>query len=369
MSDKKFTPLKFGYDKAYIRKLSQALADVYENFDQEGFIDNVLQAPWNDLELKDRMYRIANSIVAFLPSGFSSAIKIVDQAVSHFDGYLAMFFPEFVALKFAENESKNWHPVCKALARYTQYSSSEFAVRPMIIQNQERMLKVMLAWTKNKNEHVRRLASEGCRPRLPWAMSLPTLKKDPQPILPILEELRSDDSEYVRRSVANNLNDISKDHPEVILNIAARWLQEEPNNSNRNKLVKHALRTLLKQGNSRALRMFGFRNPTAIQVKDLALAPARIKRGGELSFSFSIHCQGGLGKIRLEYAVYYLKKNGTLSPKVFKISEFDSEDSLRVVERCHKFHDLSTRKHHKGQHKIAIIVNGDEKVSQAFTLS
>ncbi len=369
MPEKKFTPLKFGYDKAYMQKLGQSLASAHKGFDQEGFIAQVFQAPWNDLELKDRMYRIASSMVAVLPSDFSTAIEIVDQAVSHFDSYLAMFFPEFVAMKFAENKSENWRPACKALARYTQYSSSEFAVRPMIIQDQERMLKVMLAWTKNRNEHVRRLASEGCRPRLPWAMSLPALKKDPQPILPILEKLRSDDSEYVRRSVANNLNDISKDHPDVILSIAARWLKEKPNDGNRNKLVKHALRTLLKQGNSQALRMFGFRDPAAIRVKDLMLAPAQLRLGKELSFSFTVHCKEGLGRIRLEYAVYYLKKNGTLSPKVFKISEFDSEDSLRVVERCHKFHDLSTRKHHKGEHKIAIIVNGDEKVSQAFRLS
>ncbi len=363
-----FAPLKDGYDRAYIKSLARALKGGFKSFDSKKFTTQVFANNWDELELKARMRRISESMDSCLSKNFKSALKVVDQAVHQFDGYLALFFPDFVELRAERDILGLWQPTISALARYTEFSSSEFAVRPMIIADQERMLAQMLTWTKNSNEHVRRLASEGSRPRLPWAMALPALKKDPTPLLPILDALRSDKSEYVRRSVANNLNDISKDHPELVLGIANRWLSESSCDANRRRLVKHACRSMLKAGNPKVLRLFGFRDPKHIAVNTLKLHRKKIVVGDVLEFDFVVTANDSLGLLRVEYIIYYRKKNGDLKPKIFKISEFDSGESIKTMTRRHSFKDLSTRRHYPGRHEVAILINGVEKSRVAFRL-
>jgi len=360
--------LKDTYDEAYITRVARAVECGLRGFNPANFVSAVFAGDWSELELKARMARIAEVLDEMLPNELEAALGTLSSAVPQFEGYHAMFFPAFVELRTARDFSGTWESSVRALAEFTEHSSSEFAVRPMIIEDQPRMLAEMLRWTTDENYHIRRLASEGCRPRLPWAMSLPALKRDPLPIIPILEALRSDDSEYVRRSVANNLNDISKDHPVLVLEIATRWLAEAAQSTTRRRLVKHACRTLLKAGEPAAMRLFGFRNPAKINVAALELSGETISFGGELEFSFRLESAEALGKVRLEYAVHYQKANGTLSPKVFKISEFDTEDTSRDISRRHAFRELSTRRHHPGLHMIAVIINGVEKARVDFTL-
>ena len=143
----------------------------------------------------------------------------------------------------------------------------------------------MYNWAEDENFHLRRLASEGCRPRLPWAMSLPVFKKDPTPILKIMETLKDDPVEYVRMSVANNLNDISKDHPDVVLDICERWFGRSKNTD---WIVKRACRTMLKAGNKRALLLFGFGDPDQLKVANLSFDRQTLAMGEELRFSFEI---------------------------------------------------------------------------------
>jgi 3-methyladenine DNA glycosylase AlkC len=225
----------------------------------------------------------------------------------------------------------------------------------------------MLQWAEHRNEHVRRLASEGSRPRLPWGMRLPALIADPSPLVPILEKLRADPSEMVRRSVANNLNDIAKDHPAFVLDLARRWHGE---NDATDALLKHACRTLLKRGDAGALRLFGHDHEVQARIIDLRLSETRLPIGGTLGFSFTVALkQKEAAKLRLEYAVDFVKASGATSRKVFKISErrFDAGERARIARR-HRFTDFSTRKHYAGPHRIAMLVNGIERATRTVRL-
>jgi 3-methyladenine DNA glycosylase AlkC len=253
------------------------------------------------------------------------------------------------------------------MEQITPISSCEFAIRPFLKRYSQETLLQMQAWSRHPNEHVRRLASEGCRPRLPWGMSIDLLKKSPDTVLPILEQLKNDDSEYVRRSVANNLNDISKDHPSLVLELAANWLGKTPNTD---RLLKHACRGLLKSGNSNALRLFGTASDVPCAVSDCQLLAPVITKGERIQFSFELHLQAKTDAVlRIEYAVHFVKANGKAQPKVFKIGErlFRPEQKLRF-SRSHSFKDLTTRKHYAGSHQLVIIINGIAKQSVSFLL-
>jgi 3-methyladenine DNA glycosylase AlkC len=365
------TPLKYGYTDAYIARIAASVNRSWPGFDRAAFTALILASNWDELELKDRMRCISRALDETLPSDFSEALATLDPVLHEFSGFLAMFFPHFLERRIARDFEANWELGVLALARFTVHSSSEFAVRPLILQNPARMLGQMLDWTSSDCEHVRRLASEGSRPRLPWAMALPALKHDPTPLLPILEALRDDPSEYVRRSVANSWNDISKDHPGIVLEMAERWLEETPSISStgdRRRLVKHACRTLLKAGSPLAMVLFGFRDPKALHAEAFRLERPTIRLGDSLEFTFRIASKSSIGRVRIEYAVFYQKANGSMSPKVFKISELDCVGKQRTVTRRHKFRDLSTRKHHAGPHAIELRLNGVPKAKLGFEL-
>ncbi|MCA9890935.1 MAG: hypothetical protein KC546_21305, partial [Anaerolineae bacterium] len=222
--------------------------------------------------------------------------------------------------------------------------------------------------TEHENEHVRRLASEGCRPLLPWNIRLNQFVKDPTPILPILETLKADDSLYVRKSVANNLNDLSKNHPDLVLDIAERWYGD---NEHTNWIVKHALRTLLKKGNQRALSIFGFGDVDDVTISKLTVTPDLIAIGDDLFFSFDLLLKADqTKKLRLEYAIHYVKANGSRSKKVFQISEREvTPNTSHTIKSKQSFRNMTTRKHYPGQHKIEILVNGISKAQAAFMVT
>lgn len=347
-------PLKNLYNKVFIQKLSLEITKIYKEFDQQAFSRAIFDTNWKSKELKQRMRHITKCLHQYLPQDYQSALEILKPVATKFSGFEYMLFPNFVEL-YGQDDWQNSLP---ALAHFTKYSSSEFAVRPFIVQDEKRMMQQMLKWAQDKNHHIRRLATEGCRPRLPWAMALPNFKKDPSPIIPILEQLKQDSSEYVRRSVANNLNDISKDHPDLILQLSKKWIG---NNKQTDWIIKHACRTLLKSGNTAALSLFGFQKPSTLQVNQFSLSADQIRIGEDLNFSFELETKSSkLGKLRIEYAIDYVKAKGQLSKKVFKISEADYQSQSKQITRKHSFKDLSTRKHYPGKHKISIIINGCE---------
>ena len=363
-------PLKYTYNKTFINSLSNAIKQVYPKFDVLLFNNTIFDNNWDNLELKQRMRHITLSLKEQLPVDYKLMVKIILDLIKvlkktdvNEQGFEWMFLPEFIELYGL----KDFNTSVKAFEICTQFVSCEFAVRPFIVEYPQKMMQQMLLWSKHKNEHVRRLASEGCRPRLPWAMALPLFKNDPKAIMPILEILKNDSSEYVRRSVANNLNDIAKDNPKKVIEIAHKWIG---NTLNTDKLVKHASRTLLKEGNQEIMKLFGFGSVKNIKIFGLIIKSKTIKIGDYLQFDFSLkNIENTSIKIRLEYAIYYQKASGSLSKKVYKISEKEYQNnSITNVNRKQSFKIISTRKFHLGLHQIAIIVNGNEFEKHDFYL-
>ncbi len=355
-------PLKNIYNKAFIDDLSSRFLKVHSKFDSKRFKKSIFSDGWEEKELKERMRHISLMLNNVLPEDFPKAVKILEKIAGGInnESFELMIFPDYVEV-FGGN---HWNESINALEIFTEIASSEFAVRPLIFKNPTRMMKVMLKWSKHKNHHVRRLASEGCRPRLPWAMALPIFKNNPSPIIPILENLKSDPELFVRRSVANNLNDISKDNPEVVLDLAKKWNGES---GEVDWVIKHALRTLLKKGNNRALTMFGYGRSSNIKIEQLKLKSKIVSIGKELTFSFDVTLKSRKKeKVRLEYAIYYMKKNGRQSKKVFKIGESTLSGKKIGFLKKQSFREMSTRKHYPGKHKISIIVNGKENKPLEF---
>jgi 3-methyladenine DNA glycosylase AlkC len=227
-------------------------------------------------------------------------------------------------------------------------------------------LSRMLHWSGHEKYQVRRLASEGSRPRLPWAMAIPALKKDPTPVLPILENLKNDPHEIVRRSVANNLNDIAKDHPALVLQMATHW---KGFSKETDALIKHGCRTLLKQGHPEILNHYGL-SAKSTTLANFAITTPVVSVGNNLEFKFTIkNEQPGPQTIRIEYAVYYLKQNGTFAKKVFKIRErlFLANEEITLTRR-QSFKPITTRTFYPGPHRLGLILNGEEKEIKTFDL-
>jgi hypothetical protein len=193
------------------------------------------------------------------------------------------------------------------------------------------------------------------------------LKHDPAPILPILERLKDDPSEYVRRSVANNLGDIAKDHPDLAIDIGTRWLQES---SERAPLVKHALRDLLKKGHRRALHLFGVGHGAAITVERVTVTPRRIPLGGTATLRVVLHStRAKTQQLRIEYAMTYARPGGRTGRKVFKIGEFHLAAAASLdLSRKINFVDRTIRTHHRGPHTATLVVNGHPVGTAAFSL-
>jgi 3-methyladenine DNA glycosylase AlkC len=343
-----------------INKFGDTIKEYYPEFDKKKFLSLVFDDQWNSRELKEKMRHVTTSLRQTLPENYAGALEILKKIAPLVRGFEGMVLPDYVELYGMENRDLS----LPALGFFTKYSSSEFAIRPFLARDPQRVMAYMLELAEDEDENVRRFASEGCRPRLPWAMALPGFKKDPAPILPILEKLKDDESEFVRRSVANNLNDISKDHPGLMLDICERWYGKSEKTD---WIVKHACRSLLKAGNKRALLLFGHSDPAAMSVAKLKLQKTTVLIGEELRFSFQLINSGKkAGKLRLEYAIDYKKASGKTSRKIFKITENHYQPGPHSFSRKHSFVDMSTRKHYPGKHRVCVIVNGEEKASAAF---
>lgn len=353
--------LKHRYSTAYIERLATVVKQHCPVFDADTFVSAVLDDEWAGRELKARMHHIAVCLNKNIPLDYLESTELLKTIAPQFGGFEAMIFPDFVETYGMEY----WDESIAALEYFTPFSSSEFSVRPFIMRDSERMMAQMLEWSLHESEHVRRLASEGCRPRLPWAMALPEFKQSPELILPILENLKQDSSLYVRRSVANNLNDISKDNPQITIDIAERWLGSHPDTD---WLIKHGSRTLLKKGEPEVLVIFGFTHQSA-QVPCIHLSRTELSIGESLEFNFELESDSGnLGKTRIEYAIDFVKANGKRSRKVFKVSEGEIKKETKYCTKKHSFKQLSTRTHYAGKHRLSVIVNGVEKNAVSFEL-
>ncbi|WP_443946130.1 DNA alkylation repair protein [Pedobacter sp. AW1-32] len=362
-------PLKNLYSVVFYDKLSNALLEVLPDFDRQRFLAGIFSDEFPQMELKERMRHTTVVLHQFLPEDFSKAIQIIYQTIDVLrqraigeDGLAFMFFADYIET-YGLND---FETAIEAIEFITQFVSCEFAVRPFLLKYGEQMLAEMLKWSTHANHKVRRLASEGSRPRLPWAMGIPHLKENPEVVLPILENLKNDSSEWVRRSVANNLNDIAKSHPNVVIDTAKRWKNIS---AETDAIIKHGSRTLLKQGHPEILQYYGL-NHHEVGVSNVIIHNPEIRIGDSLEFSFSLANLKNMDqKIRLEYAIYYKKQNGQNTRKVYKISErIYPAGAEIIITRKQKFIPVTTRVFHSGEHHLAITVNGAEKEKHNFDL-
>ncbi len=353
--------LKDLIDTTFVRRLGQACQQLYPAFNMVSFEALVIDDSYPTLELKARIRRVAHALYQQLGLPFAAACEILKPLSAQFSGIQGFIFPDIVE-QFGLELPEVALPV---LGHFTQFSTSEFAIRPFITRYPALTLSQLEAWARSDNPHLRRLASEGCRPRLPWGQALAQYKKDPTPLLPILELLKQDPSDYVRRSVANHLNDMSKDQPQLMLQLCQRWFGQHPDT---NQIVKHALRGLLKQRHPQALQLFGYQ-PIAVKAQ-LQLASERVMIGERLQFALTITPPTGhSAPLRLEYAIDFASKTGKPRHKVFQWLERRISEPTLTLERSYCFKDMTTRKHYPGEHRLSIIVNGQIVVVQRFVVT
>lgn len=355
MADEPFL-LKDLFDRESVAALGAAVAAADPEFDVGGFVAAVFDEAWEQRELKQRMRHIADVLRRQLPADYRNALEVLLAAVPHAAG---LGFPAMVFSDFVEAYgTHDWNASVPALAHFTKLVSAEFAVRPFIAADQERTLAQMLEWAGDRDPAVRRLASEGCRPRLPWGMRLQALVDDPRPVVPILDALRSDPDEAVRRSVANNLNDIAKDHPGLVIDVIRRWA--EAPDEHLPGLRKHALRTLLKRGDPEAMRLLGFRPDAAVELTAVAVEPAVAAVGGTAQLRFTMASTADeLQPLMVDYAVHYVKADGSTAPKVFKLKTMELAAGESVAfRRKLTFTQMTTRTHRPGVHRVEVQVNG-----------
>ncbi|RKL69358.1 hypothetical protein CR203_04850 [Salipaludibacillus neizhouensis] len=350
------------YSEEFIERLADALHNSASSFNSENFYAAVYRDDWDDLEFKQRVRRLSTAMYETLPEEYEETLPILKEVATEFQGLSGIIFPDYVE----QFGVKNWNASMHALEHFTKFSTSEFAIRAFLMADEDKMLKKMFQWSNDKNEHVRRLASEGCRPRLPWGQSLPSFKKNPMPLIPLLMNLIRDESLYVRKSVANNLNDITKAHPEVVINMVRNEFGKDERTD---WILRHASRTLLKQANKEALALFGYEANELTQVRNLKLEDTNVAIGEALTYSFQIIAKG-ITKVRIEYAIDFVKKSEKRTRKIFKISETDlREGQIKTYTRSQSFQNMTTRTHYPGVHTISILINGAEKTRCDFKVN
>ncbi|MBL7950579.1 MAG: DNA alkylation repair protein [Flavobacteriales bacterium] len=355
--------LKEMFNRAYFERLAKEVEAAAPKVKRAALVKDLLVG--NEArELNARMRHASLTLREHLPADFHKAVRLLKEVADSMPkGYTALLYPDFIG-QFGHDD-----PVFSldALKHFTSFGSSEFAVREFFRRDVKGTLKVMRTWAEDESEHVRRLASEGSRPRLPWSFRLDAVLKDPQLTTPILERLRTDDSLYVRKSVANHLNDFSKDHPAYMVDVLRSWDRTHPHTA---WIAKHASRTLIKAGNVDALALFAFDSKVKVRVDGLVLSSKRLKLGDTLAFAFTVVCEATRAQqLVVDYAIHYRKADGGTSRKVFKLKEVElgPRTSLHISKR-QRIVDFSTRKHHGGEHLVEILVNGKEHAKAVFIL-
>ena len=355
--------LKDWFDEARYRAIATQLSQIAGGFDRKRFLKLALEG-LEDRSLMERVRQTAVSVEGSLPGDFRSKVGVLQKLAPRIEhGFIAIFLCDFVAQYGLDDPEFS----LKALREFTCFGSAEFAIRPFLVRDQEKTLAQMLRWTRDKNEHVRRLASEGSRPRLPWGLRLQSLVRDPSPLAPILEALKQDEALYVRKSVANSLNDITKDHPEWVLARLKTWdLKSAPVGW----IAKRACRTLIKRGHPETLKLFGFGGQVAVKAS-FELEPARLSLGGVLALKAQITSLARKPqRLSVDYVVHYVKSNGKSSPKVFKWSEVDlAPGATATLLKRQTIRDFTTRTHFAGKHVIGLQINGQELATAAFFLT
>ena len=360
-------PFKEWFDRALVNDMALHLKRRWRGFNDTAFTA-AASKDFKNSELKQRVNQIAAALATHLPADVPRALELLTSTLRPLDrhgepvanatkglaGWAIWPMGEYVALRGLDHPKE----ALAALRALTIRSTAEFAIRPFLIRHPRKALAALKQWTKDSNTHVRRLVSEGSRPRLPWGLRLNPFVADPAPILPLLEALKDDPSEYVRRSVANSLNDIGKDHPDLVAALAARWL--ETATPERARLVRHACRSLVKAGHTKTLAALGYAACPKIRLKAFTVVTKRVKFGRHAAFAVELQSTGLAPQdIVLDYAIHHRKKNGGTTPKVFKWKTLSLKPKqILKLERRHAIRPITTRAYHPGRHRVEVLING-----------
>jgi len=371
MSEQKL--MKSGLATDAVLRICTVLAEIIDDFPVAQFQNDGLHG-LDDLELKQRVDHLIAVLADYLPEDFQQTAEVLLQVKQYWDwgdehdalsSFAAWPLVDYVADYGLEQPEISLN----VLKELTPLFSAEFAIRPFIEQHFELTHTILLQWTHDPDEHVRRLACEGIRPRLPWGKHLVELCECPEPIFPILEQLKDDPSLYVRRSVANNLNDITKDNPDRVIAICQQWNIQA--SLERQWLIRHALRSLVKQGREEVFPLLGYSEQVQLTINSFELKNKTIFLGESLEIELLLsssteHTQ----KLVVDYKIHHLKANGSTTSKVFKWKNITLHGRQQLsLNKRHPFKLITTRKYYPGEHTIELLINGKTFGSQLFDLS
>ena len=371
-------PFKNLVDPALVRAAVPALQRAWPAFDGERFASLACDG-LEALELKARAMHVCTALEATLPADFAAAADVIEAALAPAEpadsptppqdpagglrGWILWPVGEYIARHGQEQPQR----ALAALHALTQRFTAEFAIRPFIERHPALVFTTLQGWATDPSAHVRRLVSEGSRPRLPWGLRLQSLVQDPSPTLPLLAALQDDPSDYVRRSVANHLNDIAKDHPQVVVDWLRTHLPGAP--APRRALLRHASRTLVKQGHPGVMKAWGLGSAWRGEAV-LTLTPRRVKLGDGITFTLQLRSNSArVQKLAVDYAVHHVKADGSRTPKVFKgwTIELPARGEATLVKR-HSLRPVTTRRYHPGEHGLVVQVNGRPVAESTFAL-
>jgi 3-methyladenine DNA glycosylase AlkC len=360
------------FNPAVVNQLAHTIARTWPAFDDAGFA-TAITAQLEALSFGARNALIRDTLWAYLPKDFPRAVQILLDSlgpeiphceVTGFDGFIVMPQNDFVA-KYGLDY---FDISMRALYQMTKRFTAEGAIRAFIQTYPEQTLALLRQWAEDPNCHIRRLVSEGTRPRLPLAPRLAQYVRDPRPVLALLEQLKADPELMVRRSVANNLNDIAKDHPDLVVETLAAWRNAK--HPGTQWIIGHAARTVVKQGHPDALMLLGYPPAIGISVPEIQLNQRTVRLGEDLVFSFEVQSTADVTQnLMIDYVIHHRKANGKLAPKVFKLAKkkLPAHQTLRLSKR-HSFRAINTRVYYSGQHILELQINGSIWSRQIFEL-
>ncbi len=349
---------KLWINKSLLERMAEAINSVYKDFDRKQFVRLASQlAP---LELKDRVRRVRDELRDQLPQKYSTALGILIKSL---EGGTLKSFDLWPYTEFIQTYGLNDLDISlAALKKITPLFTSEFAIRPFIRHYPQECLKYLLVCANDSDAHIRRWASEGTRPRLPWGEKLEIFIKNPSQTLAILETLKHDPELYVRKSVSNHLNDIAKDHPDLVIRTLSKWQAEEnPTHSSKIEWITHrSLRNLIKAGHPQALKLIGANHHVKIKVSKLTLNKKYFRMNDILEFNFELLLTSNKPqKIVIDYVIHHVKANKETTPKVFKLKTQTLAPHQRIsISKKHTLKPITTRKYYSGGHLLEIQING-----------
>ncbi|VVM70457.1 putative protein YhaZ [Pseudomonas fluorescens] len=355
--------LKEIFNPARLQHIATEMTAVYPEFNAKAFL-KMANEGLADLSIMQRMARVSECLHTVLPLSFEQSLEALRALAPRLNsGFVSISLPHYVATYGGHAFEQSMD----ALKYFTTFGSAEFAIRHFLRSDFKRTLAVMHDWSLDENEHVRRLASEGCRPRLPWSFRLEQIQSDPTLAAAIIDNLKADDSLYVRKSVANHLNDITKDHPDWVLDVIEGWSLEHKHTA---WIARHALRSLIKQGHPRALAIIGAGGKPEVEIMEVKVEPAVIGLGEKITLSFSVKSTvEDSQRLVIDYAIDYVKANGSTSAKVFKLKALTLPgNAVAFVARGQHIKELTTRRHYAGKHAVHIMVNGERLASTGFEI-